>query len=336
MKKQNRARQNSKTAPASSQHKPSRMKRIRVRVSIPLRRSAEQGARGGNITIAQFAKRAIRKSIERGPGAMSFTSCREIKVVTVREEPADFRRSEKLTEPKHIFRFWKSAVERSSWYQEDREHIVCFCLDAQYALKSFSLVSIGLLNEALAGAREVFRPAIADAAYAVIIAHNHPSGDPTPSRQDVTLAQRLHAAGSVLNIELLDFIVIGDSSFFSMAAASDWPPSTSTDKQRISSDWFHLRNLRGRLTRVRPTGRQWVAMEDESGVDGLLLKFLRTATSRQLKRLRNLTPLFFDRSEQPGFFVCARDFGPRDTREWQQVKACRALITRRLRHCGIA
>jgi DNA repair protein RadC len=70
-------------------------------------------------------------------------------------------------------------------------------------------VSLGSVNESIAHPRDVFRPAIIASAYAVIVAHNHPSGDPSPSQSDHSLTRRLAEAAELLQIKLLDHIIIG-------------------------------------------------------------------------------------------------------------------------------
>ena len=77
-------------------------------------------------------------------------------------------------------------------------------------------VSLGGVYSAFAGPREIFANAVRKGAYGVIIAHNHPSGDPSPSSDDLALTRQLAAAGKVLGIELLDHIIIGDGSFVSL------------------------------------------------------------------------------------------------------------------------
>jgi DNA repair protein RadC len=78
-------------------------------------------------------------------------------------------------------------------------------------------VSIGSLSSSLAHPREVFKPAILANAAAIILGHNHPSGEPTPSREDVELTKRLKEGAELLGIRLLDHIVIGDEKWFSFS-----------------------------------------------------------------------------------------------------------------------
>lgn len=90
-------------------------------------------------------------------------------------------------------------------------------LDAQHRLENDILITRGILNSSLVHAREVFRQAIAENAYAVILIHNHPSGDPTPSAEDRIVTTQLVSAGKLLGIEVLDHIVVGRGRFTSFA-----------------------------------------------------------------------------------------------------------------------
>lgn len=76
-------------------------------------------------------------------------------------------------------------------------------------------ISIGTLNSSPIHPRELFKPAIKNSAAAVILVHNHPSGDPTPSREDIDITNRLSESGKLLGIEVLVHVIIGDGSFVS-------------------------------------------------------------------------------------------------------------------------
>lgn len=89
------------------------------------------------------------------------------------------------------------------------ERFVTLCLGAKNHVLGLVEVSVGTLDSCLAHPRDVFRPAIARNAAAVIVAHNHPSGDPEPSPQDVALTQRLVDAGNLVGISVIDHIIIG-------------------------------------------------------------------------------------------------------------------------------
>jgi len=97
----------------------------------------------------------------------------------------------------------------------DRECFWVIHLDTRNEIITKELVSVGTLNCSLVHPREVFRNAIKNGAAAIIAVHNHPSGDPSPSREDMAIGKRLKEAGELLGIELLDCIVLGANGKFS-------------------------------------------------------------------------------------------------------------------------
>ncbi len=97
----------------------------------------------------------------------------------------------------------------------DREHFLAVLLDTKNQLLGTELVSVGSLDTSLVHPREVFKAAVRRSASSVILAHNHPSGDPTPSSADVTCTRRLAEAGHVLGITVLDHVIIGHGSYVS-------------------------------------------------------------------------------------------------------------------------
>jgi DNA repair protein RadC len=90
-----------------------------------------------------------------------------------------------------------------------KESLRVILLDTRYHLLRMEEVSLGSVNESIARPRDVFRPAVISSAYAVIVVHNHPSGDPSPSQSDHSLTRRLAEAAELLQIKLLDHIIIG-------------------------------------------------------------------------------------------------------------------------------
>ncbi len=98
---------------------------------------------------------------------------------------------------------------------EKQEVFVVMLLDSKSRLLREERTSVGSLDQSLVHPREVFRPAIREAAASVIFVHNHPSGDPCPSREDVRLTERLVDAGRLLGIRVLDHIIIGEGRYFS-------------------------------------------------------------------------------------------------------------------------
>ncbi|MCR9244568.1 MAG: JAB domain-containing protein [bacterium] len=101
--------------------------------------------------------------------------------------------------------------------ERDREHFVALYLNARHLLTHVHTVSIGTATQTLVHPREVFKGAILANAAALIVAHNHPSGDPQPSAEDDVTARRLREAGELLGIELLDAVIVSRSDrYYSM------------------------------------------------------------------------------------------------------------------------
>ena len=97
-----------------------------------------------------------------------------------------------------------------------KEHFVCLFLNTKNRVLAQETVSIGTLDASLVHPREVFRAAMKHGAASMICIHNHPSGDPTPSREDINITKRLMEVGELVGIEVLDHIVIGDNQYVSL------------------------------------------------------------------------------------------------------------------------
>lgn len=97
----------------------------------------------------------------------------------------------------------------------DREMMMLLCLDRKGQPNYLQTVSIGTLNSSIVHPRELYKAAILSCSCSIIIAHNHPSGDTTPSREDLEITKRIKAAGELLGIELMDHIIIGANSHYS-------------------------------------------------------------------------------------------------------------------------
>jgi DNA repair protein RadC len=99
-----------------------------------------------------------------------------------------------------------------------KEHFVTLHLDTKHRLLGEEISSVGSLDASIVHPREVFKSAIRRSASAILCLHNHPSGDPTPSMEDIMVTKRLLEAGGILGIDLLDHIVVGDGRFISLKA----------------------------------------------------------------------------------------------------------------------
>jgi len=97
----------------------------------------------------------------------------------------------------------------------NREHFVGFYLNSRHQVLRRDIISIGSLNASIVHPREVYLPAIAVSAASLVLAHNHPSGDPTPSEEDMAITRRLQEAGRLLGIELVDHVVVARESYAS-------------------------------------------------------------------------------------------------------------------------
>lgn len=96
---------------------------------------------------------------------------------------------------------------------EQVEHFQILILDTKNNVRSIETISTGSLNSSIVHPREVFKPAIKKSACSVILIHNHPSGEPEPSHEDIVLTNRLEESGKILGIKVLDHIIIGNTYY---------------------------------------------------------------------------------------------------------------------------
>ncbi|MCL6600074.1 MAG: DNA repair protein RadC [Alicyclobacillus macrosporangiidus] len=115
-----------------------------------------------------------------------------------------------------------AAILRQYIGPADREMFIVLVLSVKQNVNAIHTVSVGILDASVVHPREVFKPAILSNASAVIVGHNHPSGDPEPSPEDVSVTRRLVEAGKILGIDVIDHIVIGDDGKFVSLRAKGW------------------------------------------------------------------------------------------------------------------
>jgi len=121
-----------------------------------------------------------------------------------------------LTEEEHVFLSPQSVIDSFKDLQElKKEHFVAVYLDTKNKEIAREVISIGTLNASLIHPRELFEPAIRYIANSIIVAHNHPSGDPTPSHEDLLITKQLKDAGELLDIHLLDHLIIAKNAYIS-------------------------------------------------------------------------------------------------------------------------
>ncbi|MEK7099385.1 MAG: DNA repair protein RadC [Patescibacteria group bacterium] len=122
------------------------------------------------------------------------------------------KKSELIMSPEDVWRELRDVRDNR------QEHMVVFFLDARNREISRRTVSVGTVNASMVHPREVFEPAISNSAAQILIAHNHPSGDPEPSPEDIRITAQLAEAGRILGIQIVDHVVVSAKHFKSMKA----------------------------------------------------------------------------------------------------------------------
>ncbi|MDA8335444.1 MAG: DNA repair protein RadC [Peptococcaceae bacterium] len=136
-----------------------------------------------------------------------------VSVKLVREASVPYATKE-ITSPDDAVGIFRDFLE-----DEDREHMVAMFLTTKNRPTAITTVCIGTLKQCSVHPREVFKAAILSNSAAIILAHNHPSGDPVPSRVDIEVTRRLSAVGEIIGIEVLDHVVIAEGGYVSMKAS---------------------------------------------------------------------------------------------------------------------
>jgi DNA repair protein RadC len=188
------------------------------------------GTGGGGRDVLELAARLLEPSegslrrlaqrppaeLLRSPGigptkAARLIAAFELGARTAREERPPVQR---IREPNDVIRLFGARLRD---LQVEEFHLLA--LDSQSQVLREVLITRGLLNSSLVHPREVFRAAIAEAAAGIIVVHNHPSGDPTPSAEDRAATRQLMSAGQLLDVPLYDHVIIAGDRFVSFATA---------------------------------------------------------------------------------------------------------------------
>lgn len=126
--------------------------------------------------------------------------------LTIKEEVNHYLQPfTRYTSPEQVFDTF-SFLRR-----ETKEYFFAIHLDGKNRICCVDEVSVGSLNQSIVHPREVFKTALLSSAASLILVHNHPTGDPTPSSEDIAITRRLKEAGEIIGVKLLDHIIIGDS-----------------------------------------------------------------------------------------------------------------------------
>lgn len=138
---------------------------------------------------------------------------KRINIVSIKmvKESSFLYQTRTISSPKDAYEMIKDQLEGL-----DREQFIVACLNTKNEPTNISVVAVGTLNKAIVHPREVFKTAILSNAASIMAFHNHPSGETTPSQQDIQLTNRLYEAGELIGIKLLDHLIIGDGTFTSL------------------------------------------------------------------------------------------------------------------------
>lgn len=181
-----------------------------------------------NDSVLRVAERLLKKYEELGIGALASLSPQElskingigpVKAVTI---VAAFELGKRLNGlsscEKPVIRAPSDAANllMARLRYEAREHFMILLLSTKNHVLAIPTISIGSLNASIVHPRELFREAINHSAAAVILVHNHPSGDPTPSQEDIMITRKMIDAGKILEIHVLDHVIIGDNKYVSL------------------------------------------------------------------------------------------------------------------------
>jgi DNA repair protein RadC len=140
---------------------------------------------------------------------------KEFKVVALRDCPVP--ESMRICEaPDQTADYWRLHIAKHPYFNPDCECFVVLLLNTRHRVKGHHLVSIGTMDTILVHSREVFRCAVVACASAIVLMHNHPSGDPTPSEADIKVTRDLVRAGQLLKIEVLDHVIMGNPKHSSL------------------------------------------------------------------------------------------------------------------------
>lgn len=138
---------------------------------------------------------------------------RRVDIVSIKmvRESSIFYENRKIGSPKDAVELLRKFLDGA-----DREQFITCCLDTKNQPTSINVVSVGTINSSLVHPREVFKTSILGNSASIIVAHNHPSGDPSPSREDIDITQRLKEVGKIIGIDLIDHVIIGENRYVSL------------------------------------------------------------------------------------------------------------------------
>ncbi len=181
----------------------------------------QNGSKGEN--VIDLSNRLITKYGLDNLNSLSLTELIQVKGIGFAKACkiiAAFELSKRVNAGKITGKVINSASDVASYYMEKmrdfkKEHFYALLLDSKNRIIKEELISVGTLNSSLVHPREVFKEAIKNSANAIILVHNHPSGDCEPSEQDFLINNIIKKSADLLNIKLLDYIIISKDNYYS-------------------------------------------------------------------------------------------------------------------------
>ena len=164
----------------------------------------------GGRSLRRLAAASAREWVEAGLGPADCDRLAALFELARRWAAERLERGQPFERPKQVFDHYHPRLR-----DEKREVFAVVLLDARHRMLGDEIVSVGSLTSSIVHPREVFRPAVREAAGAIVLVHNHPSGDPRPSEDDIAVTGRLRRAADVLGIAVLDHVIIGDGTYTS-------------------------------------------------------------------------------------------------------------------------
>jgi DNA repair protein RadC len=132
----------------------------------------------------------------------------------VKESAGNYDIQSPVSSPEAVY---KAACDILELHEQPNEVFAILCLNTKNKIAGAHVISQGSLSSSIVHPREIFKAAILNNAASILLLHNHPSGDPTPSREDIETTKRVKEAGAILGIKVLDHIVVGDGRYISLS-----------------------------------------------------------------------------------------------------------------------
>jgi len=145
-----------------------------------------------------------------GMGPAKATGLKAAFTLASRFQARKLEHLDRFTSPRQVFDYFHHEFRDSR-----KEYFLTLLLDGKNRIIRRVQISEGSLNQSIVHPREVFSPAVKESAAAVILVHNHPTGDPAPSSEDIAITRRLREAGEIMGIKVLDHIIVGDGEYMS-------------------------------------------------------------------------------------------------------------------------